>query len=192
MIKELSESIAGWLEKEGAVSGDNCSLFAYAVYSLFFGLMPIVIVSGLGIAFGMVLEGLLMILPFMIIRKFSGGYHLNSPGQCIIFSCILLTMALSTVSAFTHFICNFLLTVLVSFSVLILFLFSPISNEARELLEKEKVLFRKVARILSISAFVIYMILSVTAPPNIYVPIGVGIILPAVLQLPCIVKHCFL
>ena len=39
----------------------------------------------------MVVEGLLMILPFMLIRKFSGGFHLKSSTVCLVSSTLLLS-----------------------------------------------------------------------------------------------------
>ena len=90
MIRELTSGIAKWLEQEGAISGEDNGLFSYAVYSLLFGLLPIFIAVVLGLAFGMLREGLLMITPFMLIRKFSGGYHLDSPKLCVILSTALL------------------------------------------------------------------------------------------------------
>lgn len=93
MIQELSSRVAKWLEQEEAISGKDNGLFSYAVYSLLFGLLPIFIVTILGLAFGMLREGLLMITPFMLIRKFSGGYHLNSLKMCITFSTVLLALA---------------------------------------------------------------------------------------------------
>ena len=98
MIRELSSKIAKWLEQEGVISGKDNGLFSYAVYSLLFGLLPIFIVVVLGLAFRMVREGLLMITPFMLIRKFSGGDHLASPKLCVLLSSILIAIAYCKIS----------------------------------------------------------------------------------------------
>ena len=37
----------------------------------------------------MVMEGIVMIIPFMIIRKFSGGYHAD---KCLIISSIVIAI----------------------------------------------------------------------------------------------------
>ncbi len=189
MIKELSSSAAGWLEQEGAISGEDHTLFAYAAYSLLFGLLPIFIVTVLGTVFGMLREGLLMILPFMLIRKFSGGYHLNSSRQCIIFSCALLTLALVIVKVILYFNSTSLLMILVTLSMLSLCHFSPVDNDARKLSEKERRQFRKIAQILSASMFATYTLLRIVASINYATPIGVGILLAAFLQILCIFRE---
>ena len=189
MIKELSSSAAGWLEQEGAISGEDHTLFAYAAYSLLFGLMPIFIVMFLGIVFGMLREGLLMIIPFMLIRKFSGGYHLNSSRQCIILSCALLILALAIVKVLLYFDSAFFLTILVALSVLSLCHFSPVDNDARKLSEKERRQFRRIAQFLSASMFATYTLLRTVASTNYATPIGVGILLAAFLQILCFFRE---
>ena len=189
MIKKVSSSAAGWLEHEGAISGEDLSLFAYAMYSLLFGLLPILVVTVLGIVFGMLRGGLLMVLPFMLIRKFSGGYHLDSSKQCFIFSSVLLTFALIAVKVILYFGSTFLLTILVVLSVLGLFCFSPVDNNARKLSPKERRQFRRIAQFLSACMLGTYILLRVAAPINYAAPIGVGILLAAFLQILCIFRE---
>lgn len=186
MIKKTSEAVALWLEKEGVVSNERRNLYAYATYSMLFGLLPFLFAIIWGIVFSMLKEALLLILPFMLIRKFSGGYHLDSPGHCIIFSNILIAVSLALIK---FFFCNeytFTLTVLVISAVVSLCLLSPIDSEARRLSSKEKRLFRKIARIISLSALVMYLIMQCCGLHNIGIPFGVGVLLAASLQVPCI------
>lgn len=186
MIQKLSAITARWLEKEGAVSEGNRSLYGYAVYSLLFGLMPILIAAVLGMIFGMLREGLLMILPFMLIRKFSGGYHLGSPGRCVLFSSLLIALALSAVKAVLRWGNLSVLTVLVFASTVSLWLFSPVDNEARRLSEKEKLVFRRVTRGMAVGFLTAYLAASAAALPGLAVPMGVGVVIPALLQLPAL------
>lgn len=191
MIEILSKCIVTWLEKEGIVSEESRSLFGYAAYSLLFGLLPVFIVTVLGIILGMLREGILMLIPFMLIRKFSGGYHLNSPQWCIVFSSALLTLALFTVKLIVYWHNTSLLTILVMLSVLSLCLFSPIDIDARKLTKKERQQFRRIAQMLSISMLSTYITLRVAAFINYAVPIGVGILLAAFLQILCVFRESF-
>lgn len=184
MIRRLSAIMAGWLEKEGAVSEENQSLYGYAVYSLLFGLLPIFLAAGLGMLFGMLREALLMILPFMLIRKFSGGYHIRSSGRCVLFSTALIALSLSAVKAVLHWGNTTALIVLVFASLVSLWLFSPVDNEARRLSQKERLVFRRVTRVMAVGFVAIY--LSLSSLPYLAVPIGVGIVIPALLQLPAL------
>ena len=77
----MSEKIANWLIGQKAISSDEREVYAYAVHCLFSLIYPIAFAFVLGIIFGMVMEAIVMIIPFMIIRKFSGGYHADSFGK---------------------------------------------------------------------------------------------------------------
>lgn len=186
MIHVVSEAVAKWLEKEGTVPSNEQALFTYAVYSFLFGMVPILLAFVLGLLFRMLQESFIMILPFMLIRKFSGGYHLNNPKKCVIFSGFLLSLALWGVKQFLAIPNAMLLSFLAILSTLSLWMLSPIENDERKLSEGEKRIFRKVARILSVVTLAVYLVLQVTVPKSHSIPIGVGIVLVAVLQLPCI------
>ena len=131
MIHNVSEKISEWLEKEGLISSERHILFAYAAYSLLFGMMPILIISIIGIVFGMLQEGLLMILPFMAIRKFSGGFHMKSTRHCIFFSITILSTGLGITRVMSCTNQCAILTVLVVISVFSICIFSPLDNAAR-------------------------------------------------------------
>ena len=188
MIQELSSRVANWMEQEGVISVKDKELFSYAVYSLLFGLLPVFIVVILGLAFGMLREGLLMITPFMLIRKFSGGYHLNSPKMCITFSTVLLALALGIVGCVIESGCIALLTAFVVISTGSLCIFSPSDNERRKLTGKEISLFHRIVCAVTSIFMAVYFIMCGLNVAHYAVPFGVGIILAAMLQLPCILK----
>lgn len=171
------------MEKEGAISGEDKGLFSYAVYSLLFGLLPIVITAILGLTFGMLREGFVMLTPFMLIRKFSGGYHLKSPKACVIFSTVLLVSAMKFIKGIVAGGHLSLLTVLVALSVICLCAFSPVENNSRKLTKKEQRFFRKIACFLAMISLVGYLGMCETVPIQYTVAYGVGIMLVAILQL---------
>ncbi|WP_419013629.1 accessory gene regulator B family protein [Hominenteromicrobium sp.] len=77
MLHSLSKSVTKWLLKTGAISHNDVALYEYAVYTFFFSMLPLTVSICLGALLHMFFEALLMILPFVLIRKFSGGFHLR-------------------------------------------------------------------------------------------------------------------
>ena len=63
----MSEKIADWLIGQKAISSDERELYAYAVHCLFSLIYPIAFASVVGIISGMIMESIVMIIPFMII-----------------------------------------------------------------------------------------------------------------------------
>lgn len=172
--------------KSGAVPQRDQASFSYAVYSFFFGMLPILLAFVLGVLFRMLQGSLFMILHFMLIHKFGGGYHFCDPKKSIIFSSLQLFSVLWCVKIFLVTRTVVLLPSLLSLATLRLCVLSPIGNDARKLSERERHAFRRIARILSVTAYITYLVLQITTPKLSSVPVGVGIILVAVLQLPCI------
>ena len=185
MITKMSSAIAKWLLHAGAISESDRELYEYAAYSFLFSLLPLCLIVILGCITGMVIEGLLMILPFMLIRKFSGGFHLRSPGICLLSSTLLLSAFLFIIRFVIDGQQMILFACFVVASALQIFLCSPIDNDARKLNEKERLVFQKIARIMSTMFLVVYILLLLLGQLRFSVPVGTGILLTAFLQVPC-------
>lgn len=185
MIAKLSVMTVEWLLRAGAISENDRELYEYAAYSFLFSLLPLILVMLLGAVSGMLLEGVLMIVPFMLIRKFSGGFHLQSSGVCFVSSTLLLSAFLFLIRLVTVKQSFLLLSCFVAAAAIQLFLCSPIDNEARKLSAKERAVFKKVARIMSALLLAVYIVLGSLGLSRVSVPVGAGIILTALLQIPC-------
>lgn len=192
MIQKASFFVTKWLLQAGAISIEDKDLYEYAAYSFLFSLIPLFMAFIFGLALDMVTEGFLMILPFMFIRKFSGGLHLKSAKACLISSSVLL-ISLFLLIKMTHiYTAYFFCSVAVFLLAIQLFMLSPIDSEARSLSEKERFVFRKVARIIVVLSCFIYFALAALKLYNIAVPVGFGIMLSGLLQLPCFFNFGFL
>lgn len=191
MIDKLSASIVGWLEKEGSVTESETALYRYAAYSFIWGLLPFVIVTAWGIIFDALLESILLILPFMLIRKLSGGYHLSKPGICFATSTILLGLAVWGIKSIDSTVVTKELTIAVILSVICICTFSPIDSDARWLSAKEIQVFGRAARAIAIIMLIVYIIFVSIGRNKIAIPVGIGIILPAGLQVPVLIRQLF-
>ena len=188
MSSKVSRKICCWLSNNKTIEISDYDLYVYAINSLLFGLAPIFIALILGVLSNSTKEAIIMIIPFMLIRKFSGGYHLKRPGTCLIISTMLVAIALWLINFITASDSGSVLTIFVIISCLITFMFSPIDSESRPLNKSEKIFFGKIAKFLTLIFFIIYVLLCLFAATNISSSIGVGIVLVAFLQLPCIIK----
>lgn len=192
MIQKFASEVTKWLEDENVISYKDYALFAYAAYSFIFGLLPVFIVATLGLAFGMIREGLIMILPFMVIRKFSGGYHLKSSKICVILSTTLLVLGLTCIKAIVQKGDTTILSLLVFLSVVSVCIFSPVENASRKMTEAERQLFHKITCVLAMGFMALYFIISRVLPIQNSIALGIGVLLVAVLQIPYVLKKIIL
>lgn len=191
MIDKLSACIVNWLKREGSVTESETEIYLYAAYSLIWGLLPFVIVAAWGILFDALRESILLILPFMLIRKFSGGYHLSKSGICFATSSMLLGVTVWGIKTINSTVIATELTITAILAVICICIFSPVDSDARRLTAKEIRMFGNTARAIAIILLIVYLILVALGRYEIAFPVGAGIILPAGLQLPALIRKLF-
>lgn len=184
MIIRCAEVITAWLARHEVVSKDDKELYEYAVYSLLLSIMPVFLIMIMGLLMGKTKESILLILPFMAIRKYSGGFHAKHDWTCLLGSCGLLFLSIYTAA---HIPYSLELCVLTFIAVISLCIFSPIDSENRRLTHAEKEKYKKIACSIAIAFFVLFWIFILLNVFNYAVCIAIGLILSSVLQLPCII-----
>lgn len=185
-MEQVTRLLSGWLVKHEAIKPGDRELYEYASYSFLISVTPLVIFLIAGGAIGMLPEGMLIIFPFMIIRKFSGGYHANHASVCLIVSTGLLGICLYVV---TYADSNWILHTLTVAAGMSIVINSPIDSENRRLTETEMKRYRCVACLIVAVMITIYVVLAAFQMKHYSVCIAVSLILSALLQMPCIVGN---
>ncbi len=184
-MEHVLRALSNWLVQQDAIESSDRELYEYAIYSFLISVMPLaifLIVSGI---MGMLLEGLLIVIPFMVIRKFSGGYHARHAFTCMFISVGLLT---SSFYVITHADCSWLFHILAAISGLSVAFNSPIDSENKRLKEDEIKQYRHTTYLLIIISVGLYSVLVVLHQTHYAVCIAVSLVLTALMQLPCILK----
>ena len=70
--------IRTWLFRHNAIKAEVRVLYEYAIYSLIITVSPLFLVILISGIMGKLCEGIVIIIPFMVLRKFSGGFHASS------------------------------------------------------------------------------------------------------------------
>ncbi|MCQ2451731.1 MAG: accessory gene regulator B family protein [Oscillospiraceae bacterium] len=188
MLKKNSKAIAEWLVQIGAISEHELELYEYATYTFVFNLMPFVMAIIVGVIFAKVPDCLLIILPFVFVRKYSGGFHFKSPLLCVVCSTILLGLACYGINFVIQHDLGKALSVLVFVSIIGIYCFSPINSDDAEQTKAEKKKYKLIASLIMAIFIVAYFLLRVMHLSQ-SAPLGVGILLPMVLQWPVITKQ---
>lgn len=183
MIAHCIGKITAWLIKQGAIPDTDRELYEYAIYSLLLSLSPLAFMIAVGCLTGFITEGILLILPFILVRKFSGGFHAKHAYTCLIGSCGLLLLCLY---AALHMKCGIGLHIAVLAAIISLIVCSPIDSENRRLELCEKLAYKRTTGFIALFFGVLYMLFLFLHADVYAVCIAVGLILSAVLQIPCI------
>lgn len=183
MMEKCAGVVTDWLISCEMVKETDKELYQYAVYSVFLSLSPLLLAVGFGVCMGCIRESVVIIIPFVIIRKFSGGYHTEHAWSCLIGSCLLLLLCI-VLSCYVK--CGKEIAFFTAGAAVSLICFSPIENKNRLLSQDEKGLYKKITVAL-VTIFLFVDAVFFWYNLHIYsVCISIGIILSAVLQIPCI------
>ena len=163
MISSAANNITNYLICKKVIKDDDREIYQYGFEQVFSSLLNIATMLLLGIILGKIYQSLVLILSFMALRSYSGGYHASTSLRCYILTVMSISAALSIMKfiAVNRFIC---LGLLVLSSVVILLL-SPIGTKNKPLDEIEKIIYRKKTIIVwsvETCASIVFIILDIT------------------------------
>lgn len=183
MIERCADAVTDWLISHYAVEEQDRELYVYAVYSFLMTISPLLLSLIFGVMMGMVMQSIILIIPFMVIRKYSGGFHAKNAWSCLICSCLLLILCISMTS---YIKCGLGLGTVTVMALGSLMVFSPIDSENRRLELHEKKRYKYMTIVLAFAFELLSAALYFFHMYTYVVCISIGIILAAGLQIPCI------
>ena len=88
-MKYCTGKIVEWLINHDAIESDDKELYEYALYSLWLLVTPLFLAIIVGLCFGRIKEGIVIVIPFMLLRNSAVdimhsiyGYVLQVPHYC--------------------------------------------------------------------------------------------------------------
>ena len=184
-MKKCTGAVISWLIQQQAITEEDREIYTYAVDNMVFLLMPLAMVLVIGGIIHTIRQGIVMIIPFMLLRKFSGGYHAKTLFRCMIISCLLLFLCME-ITIHISYSWNILMFAGIAGSSLIIQ--SPIDSENKRLEEVQKRQYRKIVCGFVMFFLALIFILWKLNAQKYAVSIAVGIWLSAGLQIPCLIK----
>lgn len=187
MVDSFVSKILEWLTTKGDISEDEYELYQYAIICLFSLCAPLFFSILIGHILRKEIESILMIIPFICIRKFAGGYHSKKFRNCIIASIIIIVSFINI-----GIIINYKMVIVFGIiSSLGLLIFSPIDSNNRRLNDIEKKTCKRIVLIFIGVIWIIVIKLTVWKMDEYAKYMALGIVLSFILQLPIIIRKLF-
>lgn len=185
MIEKRAESIAEWLIRYGAIEEEERDLYVFASCSFFMNLTPIFLSLLIGGIAGRIMCGVEIICPFMLIRKFGGGFHAKKPWMCLTSSAILLYISICIANYITY---GHRLMLVIIITTVLLIIGSPIASDSREMDAKERKNYKWMTAILCVASVLISYVCFKCGKDALAKNIAIGIVLAWLQQIPCLLK----
>lgn len=175
--------IVQWLINNDEIQERDKILYKYALNSIKATVIPLILAFIMCVMLRIPLANMLLVIPFMIIRKYSGGYHAGTIYQCLVLSCIVLAISFAIAVSIRFSIG---LNVALILSIIIIWMFSPIDSDNKRLnAEQKKNMACKTRGITCGICGAIYLTW-LLGKEQLAIDLTIGLILVAALQIPCI------
>lgn len=185
-MKKVACKLTDWLICLEAIPKEGRELYEYAAYNFFITISPLMLAILFGIFMGHLMESIMLVTPFMIIRKFSGGYHMRNSMSCFLTSCFILIVCIILSCKLKY---DMKMGIVVLLSSVSLITFSPIDSQNRRLEKEGRIQYKKMTCILTMVFVVLFFLLAYMEKYRFSICISVGIVLTSVLQIPCILRN---
>ena len=185
-MSKCFEVIVDWLVGCEVIEETDRELYCYAVKSFLLSLSPVLLAVLLGLCRGDISRGIIIVMPLMLIRKYSGGYHAKKLRSCLLASSLLLLLC---IEVSIHCEYGWAMVICTIVAAISLSIFSPIDNANRPLDQEDSKHYKGVVLIV---LFLMGLIVAIFTEVGLYTYAGcvcIGIILSAGLQVPCIFKR---
>ena len=185
-MQKYAGTIITWLICQQAIQERDRELYTYALYNMVLLIIPLGLAVMFGWIIGNIRQAIVMIIPFMMLRKFSGGFHAKTPLRCMAISSFLLFLCIKIIFELS---CNWKLLIVTAIMGGSLIIFSPVDSQKRRLEKQQKEQYRKVVCEFVMFFLILIFILWKLNAQKYAVSIADGIWLSAGLQIPCLIKQ---
>ena len=184
----LAIRITDYLIAMGVSKSSDREYYIYGVEVLLLKLVNVGTMLGIAIAMGKPVEGMVLLLTFMTLRKYTGGFHLGSALSCYIFTALVygISVYVCTGYKFSKWLC---LTIILISYVLIAS-YAPIDNPNLNLTVGEiKAMKKQVIRVLILYLIVLVVLMLRGEGIGYIAPMIMGIGLDSLFMLVAIIQR---
>lgn len=177
-MDSVCEKFVEFFISNNIIKNEDRELYEYALSITISAVIHILTIVVLGIIFGLVVESIIFYLCFIAIRKFAGGYHAETAGKCYFFSVLLSVLLLLVLKLLVCNVSNIITIGVFSvglISLICIWIMAPLDTKNNPLSDKEKTIYGRITRCISLLVFIVFVILLVLNQYNIAFSMGFGI-----------------
>lgn len=156
MVKQFSQKIAGCFADNRVIDEKETGIYEYGLTILVYSLVNLATILLIGGLLGCIPESICYTVCYILLRKFTGGYHAKTPHICYLFSTLMFLASLLIIKA--GLVKIYLLVGVVILAIGCSFII-PVDTENKRLSVKEK----KVYRLISLIVFLLEISIGITA-----------------------------
>lgn len=142
MVTKISSKTVDLLVNKNFIDEDDKAIYHYGAIQLFTNLFTLGIIIVIASIVNMMVESIVYIVTFMLIRMFAGGYHANTRNKCTALTIAVYVVNIMSIAIFTDIITKPMVYIGTITCFCIIFLVGPVDHKYKPM-SKEKYKGRK-------------------------------------------------
>lgn len=156
MIEKLAKRTVKWLQVNELISNNETAVYEYAAFCLLMKIVPLLLIEAYACIKGSLLDTNVICAVFLIVRKYSGGYHAKTPLKCVVSSTVIF-ITLTEISKYYYAFSYEL--VMLAFLILgaIIYVKSPVKCPNKTYLREYEIIMKRKVLIINICLFGLFI-----------------------------------
>lgn len=153
MIGRLSEKLVTVFIEKSVIDEEEKELYIYGFFMLISKLFLFLVALSCGVVFGVVLEGVIFFVVFMLVREYAGGYHASTELRCQVMTSLCLMGFIFAIRLFSEGDIELRHSALGAASFLCIVILSPLDSPEKPLTSDERKKYKNYSAVIAVGVF---------------------------------------
>lgn len=145
MLGSLSKKVVDRLLIDEGTEKEDYEIYLFGMEQLLTVIIDFLTAILLGVVFGEVIQTVIFVLSFMIMRSYAGGFHASTPFKCYLLTSLTIIIVLSVMKCIEADIA--VLAGMLFVASMVIWLLAPVDTENKTIDDVEFVVYRRKTRI---------------------------------------------
>lgn len=150
MIKKISEKFLTYLINSKVISDteDNREFYRYGIEITISSLLNVILILGIGIVTNSMIESIIFLVCFILLRQFTGGFHADTYFKCNLSFCIVFSIVLVLYYTTAQYLSTYISILITFVCVSIILAKCPIEHINKPIPNNRKIVHKILAALL--------------------------------------------
>lgn len=175
MIARLSKRIAYFFVERSIIQAEDEDVYIYGLQLLFSSVFNGLIAIIVALASGTVIQSIVFLTAFVVMRKSAGGYHAKTHLGCCCILIVVMCMFITILKLVSERYFYTITIVSVIFSIIMVLIYAPLEHKNKPLSNTDKLRLRKKSKLYILIITVLTIILGFLRLKHVMVSAALGI-----------------
>ena len=94
----IVSKMVAWLLENNSIMQDEAEIYEFGIKQMLNVCLNVITTISIGVIMGQVLQSIVLMISFMMLRTYAGGFHASTPARCYLLTIITIIVSLSVIN----------------------------------------------------------------------------------------------